>query len=256
LPVPESLRHFACAALDDVTKLPSLTEFEAEFLLPCRPVVLRGLAFSWPAITRWSDASYLHSALGHRLVPVEIGKTYMDDNWGQRLMLFSEFYHDYVAAEDRAHRPPGYLAQTRLLEQVPQLLRDVVVPDYCCMAEEGAPAPELNVWFGPEGTVSPLHTDPRHNVFVQLAGSKVVLLFEATDTENLYPTPEGLTTNTSQVDAAAPDLERFPNFALATSGTVTVLRPGDALFIPRVSCFPLSLALYVCGGAVVRQMAG
>ena len=98
------------------------------------------------------------------------------------------------------------------MEQIPQLLRDVIVPDYCCMGDAGAT--DINVWFGPEGTVSPLHTDPRHNVFVQLAGSKVVLLYGAEETANLYPTPEGLTTNTSQVDAAAPDLERFPTTPL------------------------------------------
>lgn len=200
--------------------------------------MLRQLARTWPASNKWRDAHYLHELMGHRLVPIEIGQTYTDETWSQRLMLFSEFYRDFVAtAEERPAATVGYLAQTQLLEHVPQLMRDILVPDYCYMGGGGGgggSGVEVNAWFGPEGTVSPLHTDRRHNIFVQLVGSKVVLLFDAQqDSAHLYPHGKGLVTNTSQVDAAAPDLVQFPLFAETTTGCMTTLSPGDALFIPK-----------------------
>lgn len=125
------------------------------------------------------------------------------------------FYNDYLVSDTRHERPCGYLAQTALLQQVPELLADVLEPDYCALTSSNDAGPTtMNAWLGPEGTVSPLHTDPRHNVFCQIAGSKVVLLFPAA-APGLYPFTVGLTTNTSQVDAERPNMDSFPMYAHA-----------------------------------------
>ena len=44
-----------------------------------------------------------------------------------------------------------------------------------------------NAWFGPEGTVSPLHHDPYHNLFAQVVGQKYWKLFDYSETPFLYP---------------------------------------------------------------------
>jgi lysine-specific demethylase 8 len=97
----------------------------------------------------------------------------------------------------------GYLAQHALFEQLPQLRRDIQVPDYCALSLEGAAgdeeegtgdevgdsgrqaaaglatrqggrsnalmdAPRINAWLGPAGTVSPLHHDRYHNLLAQV----------------------------------------------------------------------------------------
>lgn len=59
----------------------------------------------------------------------------------------------------------GYLAQHPLLEQIPALRRDVLAPDYCALGDGEVQA--VNAWIGPQGTVSPAHTDPHHNVLCQ-----------------------------------------------------------------------------------------
>jgi hypothetical protein len=47
--------------------------------------------------------------------------------------------------------------------------------------------------------VTPLHTDPHHNLLAQVVGTKYVRLYAPPATPRLYPYREGLTTNSSQV---------------------------------------------------------
>ena len=64
-----------------------------------------------------------------------------------------------------------------------------------------------------------------------MLGVKYVRLYPPSQACNLYPHATGLTTNSSRVDARAPDLVAFPRFA-AAKGLECWLRAGMALFIP------------------------
>lgn len=50
--------------------------------------------------------------------------------------------------------------------QIQELKKDIVVPDYCFAG--GGEMRSLNAWFGPPGTVTPLHHDPHHNILAQV----------------------------------------------------------------------------------------
>lgn len=69
----------------------------------------------WKALKQWKDLKYLINMAGNRLVPIEIGSRYTDENWSQQLLNFSEFLQKYILTKNDQ---VGYLAQHQLFEQV------------------------------------------------------------------------------------------------------------------------------------------
>ncbi|KAI8920515.1 hypothetical protein BC831DRAFT_479363 [Entophlyctis helioformis] len=239
----------------------SISAFSRHLRYAKTPIVIQGVMDDWPCFSSaspWRDVhGYLLHAMGpDRLVPVEVGSRYTDDAWSQRLVTVREFVEhlggvpaaDGEDGEDggEGRPPPMYLAQHNLLDQMPRLCRDILVPDYCYVKYdhegdererrgrgegkgEGGPVLDdaiVNAWLGPGGTVSPLHTDPHDNLFAQVHGHKYVRLYAPDQTRALYPHDSGtMLSNTSRVDAVSPDLT--PEYVECVVG------PGDLLLIPR-----------------------
>ncbi|OQV19329.1 Lysine-specific demethylase 8 [Hypsibius exemplaris] len=212
-----------CDVLHPIEELdrPSLAHFQAAFLRLKRPLMLKGILETWPALSKWSP-EYVRSICGSRTVPVELGKRYTDEDWGQELMTISAFIDKYIYMLDNPDKKIAYLAQHDLLSQAPLLRDDISMPDYIAFA--GDDDPDMNAWFGPEGTVSPLHHDPKDNFLCQVFGEKYVRLYEESESEKVYPHESTMLFNTSQVDVEDPDLERFPKFAEAVFSDC-ILRP-------------------------------
>ncbi|NWZ80706.1 KDM8 protein, partial [Poecile atricapillus] len=207
-------------------RCPSLERFRDCYLIPQRPVVLEGVMDHWPCMKKWS-VDYFCQVAGCRTVPVELGARYTDEEWSQQLMTVSDFISQYIMDEKNV----GYLAQHQLFDQIPELKEDISIPDYCCLGEGEEDDITINAWFGPGGTISPLHQDPQQNFLAQVFGRKYIRLYSPQDSENLYPHESQILHNTSQVDVEDPDLVKFPNFKKATFQSC-ILMPGQILFIP------------------------
>ncbi|XP_030337618.1 bifunctional peptidase and arginyl-hydroxylase JMJD5 isoform X1 [Strigops habroptila] len=207
-------------------RCPSLEHFRDNYLIPQKPVVLEGIMDHWPCMKKWS-VDYFCQIAGCRTVPVELGTRYTDEEWSQKLMTVSDFISQYIVNE----KSVGYLAQHQLFDQIPELKEDINIPDYCCLGEGDEDHITINAWFGPQGTISPLHQDPQQNFLAQVFGRKYIRLYSPQDSENLYPHESQILHNTSQVDVEDPDLVKFPNFRKAASQSC-ILMPGQVLFIP------------------------
>ncbi|XP_053675380.1 bifunctional peptidase and arginyl-hydroxylase JMJD5 [Anopheles nili] len=215
-----------------VLESPSLECFGMHYYDKQQPALFKGIIDDWPAMERWHDPNYLLSVAGERTVPIELGSQYSSDDWSQKLMKFREFVEqnicDNPGTSATIGHPAAYLAQHDLFDQIPALRRDIVVPDYIGRTDI---SPRIKAWLGPEGTISPLHTDPCHNLLCQVFGAKTVILARPEDTDKLYPHDHFVLHNTSQVDARRPDYEKFPLMREVSFHRVT-LRRGDVLYIP------------------------
>jgi len=207
---------------------PSVEMFQAMFMELGYPVIITDAISYWPALTtrKWS-LEYLRSVAGCRTVPVELGARYTEELWTQKLMTISELIDDYI--EHPKSDTKAYLAQHQLFDQVRELRDDISVPVYCCLGE--SEDVDINAWFGPRGTISPLHQDPKHNFLCQVMGEKYVRLYHVDHSAGVYPHEGFLLSNTSQVDVDQPDLVQHPDFAPLPC-LEAFLKPGEMLYIP------------------------
>ena len=206
-----------------------LSEFIEHYRLPERNFKIRDFCQTWKAFSKW-NLDYFKRKFGFRTVPIEIGNKYTDESWTQTLMTMSEFITDFI--ENPKAETVGYLAQHEIFYQIPELKEDLEIPDFCY--SENDFEPNMNFWFGPKNTTTPLHTDPKHNVLVQIFGYKYVRLYPQKESEYLYPNPGMLLNNTSMIDIEddfEEVLKKFPDFTKA-KGLECILGPGDLLYIP------------------------
>jgi lysine-specific demethylase 8 len=119
------------------------------------PLVITDAMEHWPALSTrsWASRDYWweRTFAGRRLVPIEVGRSYTDEHWGQKIVPFGDFVENYIWHGKRtttsAHEgeyqatqkdtETAYMAQHDLFAQIPALRRDISVPDYCYINPPG-----------------------------------------------------------------------------------------------------------------------
>ena len=215
----------------DISEI-DLIEFITNYFNKEQPVLLKHFASNWRAIEKWKNLKYFVDAAGFRLVPIEIGAMYTASDWTTKLMPFHRFLSEHIIKSKDVKT--GYLAQHLLFDQIKCFDADFEVPDFVhCGQKEFESSGSVNCWFGPKGTVTPLHNDPKHNILCQVVGFKYLRIYSPQQSEMLYAR-EGILNNTSQIDLDLNEQainEKYPQFKNAKYLDV-LLEPGDALYIP------------------------
>jgi hypothetical protein len=204
----------------------SRADFQRDYLHANRPVILEGLVDQWPARHLWTP-DYLIRRVGDATVEVMANRDADTDyeincNRHRTPMPFSTYVNRAFFA---AGNDTYMVANNRFLDDAGRvLLADVpAFPEYLYPYEPG----RTFLWFGPAGTVTPLHYDSCDILLCQVRGAKRVRFYD--------PAQRGLLYNNrgvfSDVNYEAPDLARFPLFARAVA-VECVLGEGEALFIP------------------------
>lgn len=204
-------------------------EFIERYVRGCRPVVLTDVAHDWPAAQRWSPAD-LKARFGHLEVEIQAERSanaqYEVDklrhrkrvNLGDfvdRVMAMGVSNDEYLTANNELLRRPEFAP---LLEDIGSL------PAVCDRAKL---AERSSFWFGPAGTVTPLHHDTIMLFHTQIVGRKRWRFISPLQTPRLYNHFEVY----SPIDLDHIDWARYPDFA-GVKVLETIVEPGETMFLP------------------------
>ncbi|KAL4889711.1 hypothetical protein BDV59DRAFT_186042 [Aspergillus ambiguus] len=189
----------------------SVSRFRETSFLPERPIVFPRQHFrqTLPAFERWFQASpvpnvarldteYLEQHGAESFVPLELTQSQNStpntdgQPTGPDSLTFRQFHAPLSlflewmrAAETQSPSTRLYLAQCQVTDLPPALRNDFPTPELVRHAGKGD-IYDTNVWIGLPPTYTPLHRDPNPNLFVQLAGEKVVRLLPPDDGQALF----------------------------------------------------------------------
>lgn len=158
---PDTAPHLPLKAPIPRLSDPSFDAIEHHIQNVRTPLVITDAVEHWPALSTrpWVSRDYWMDRTfgGRRLVPVEVGRSYTDEGWGQRITEFGEFVDKFIWRDETAGRTEdedededsdqmGYMAQHDLLSQIPALRKDISIPDYCYINPPG-PEPGTPVYL-------------------------------------------------------------------------------------------------------------
>jgi len=160
----------------------------------------------------------------------------MDDAYEECFTTLADYIESHIKGPaPPAGAPRAYLAQYELFEQCPKLRKDIIQPEYVVPLEEDVEnQARINAWFGPAGTLTPLHYDIQNNIFAQVVGSKYIRLYRPEEADRLYAYESGPRMGSSRIIDPDNDTDlavRFPRFADAPYVDL-VLQEGECLYIP------------------------
>jgi hypothetical protein len=199
---------------------PSADELFERYFCAGTPVLITGLMTAWPALARWSP-TYFKERVGDAPIVITSGRAAdpdYDRNYAKHLETTTmASFADRVAAAGESN--DFYMvSNNRNLEasSLRPLLDDVVIPtDYLDPERlQGC----VSLWFGPKGTLTPLHHDTTNVLFCQIVGKKRFRLIAPQET-SLLPGAR----------------DYYASIADAREGATikeVVVSPGEALFLP------------------------
>ncbi len=207
----------------DVIENINLREFEQNYLLPQKPVILRGLLKGTKAYEEW-DFNYFKKVAGDKTIGVfENRESDLDKTMKvpHRKMKFAE-YLDLIATTPTDLR----INLWNIFKDCPELMHDFEFPEIRTKFLKGFPY----MFFGGKGSIARMHQDiDMSNVFLtQFQGKRRVVLFSPDYSKLLYRYPLNVHTG---VNVTNPDYDKFPGLKYVR-GFECEIKHGDTLFMP------------------------
>jgi hypothetical protein len=212
----------------------SADEFFERYYASGTPVILTDTFETWPALAAWSP-SYFRERWPEAQVRVTTGRdadpaTHTHFGQPAAVMPMREFCDTALSAgttNDIYLISNDFDGESGALRP---LLKDV--EDSHALLTDDRHSSCVLLWFGPRGTITPLHHDTNNVLLCQIFGHKRVLLFPRFETPLHGAASDSVY---RPLDMVRPHTEAFPELSGALRKE-TVLVPGEALFIP-VGCF-------------------
>ena len=220
----------------------SAEQFLRQVVLPCRPVILRGLVKHWPAVQASASPTDFRTYVG-RLdagremeaffgAPQIAGKYYYADgldgfNFERRQMRLSAALDLMLSTMGQAGAPSLYAGSLPVQDYLPGFTAENPMP-----LVPAAP----RIWLGHASHVS-AHYDTVDNLACVVAGRRRFTLYAPELIESLYVGPIDNTMAGQPVSLAAssPDDAKYPRFAeVRGQAMVAELETGDALYLPKL----------------------
>ncbi|KFI08787.1 cupin-like domain-containing protein [Massilia sp. BSC265] len=215
-------------------------------LASTEPVVLRGLASSWPMVAKarasqQEAGAYLRRFYRGEQVLAFLGAPEMEGRYfyNERLDGFNyatvkapldQVLQKLEEHKDDVRPPSAYVGSTMIDHYLPGFRAENDL-------DLGGRDSLVSIWIGNRSRIA-AHHDVPDNIAVVAAGRRRFTLFPPEQVSNLYIGPLDFTPAgqaISLVDFAKPDLQRFPRFAQAMQhAQAAELGPGDAIFIPSM----------------------
>lgn len=228
--------HRSMQNLDEVHNLKP-EQFISDFFLPQIPVVIKGAARSSPAVQKWSPSFFVQKIPNSKIklniydyttvIQKHLQFVSINLKMSQAIDLIESNLDDLITR---------YYSQQLLLDDFPEINGDITLPVFASRIKYSKLSQHL--WIGQRDTHSHLHFDNADNVFLQVFGIKVVVIYPPSDTKYLFqnhPIPytlssgEHYSTNISNIDDLNFDCQIFNQ----AKPLQVLLEEGDALFIPK-----------------------
>ena len=168
----------------------NLQSFREKAFVPSEPALLQAHYNALPSIRNWFctvpddkgavslNYSYL-SRFGDAIVPLEFTRlpdsfsAIPDEDSFQRAEAPFYVFLEWTRSASSKTPERLYLAQASLASLPHALKVDLPTPEIVAKSGTGD-VYDTNIWMGIPPTYTPLHRDPNPNLFVQLAGNKIV----------------------------------------------------------------------------------
>lgn len=194
------------------------------------PCVIRQGGKDWNLFKKWS-LEYLHERIGDSPVSLcHSKKSYynFNDTSANGVVFVPMIFSDAAAIIcDDTSSGEFYLQQTPIHKYFPELLDDLDQPSWI----EKKFLNVVNLWFGSDGCVSPLHFDLVQNFLIQISGTKKFTLISPQYSDKLYANKEAKFPNISRVDLRNVDYDKYPLLVEVDMLEITI-EPGDILYLP------------------------